>query len=805
MSATTATRTLRGRIGGLRMPTPTTWVDIAVLTALSALAIAGFEPAFGPYNYLLAGVGGLVVGTLAALACTVFRVGVVPTVAIAFAAYLLVGPALTMPSESLGGVIPTLASLLGQLQGAVFGWSDIVTLQTPVEAPPYIAVVPYFATFLVSVVSVSIACRWLPRVKRTALRASALLIPLLVLYVAGILIGTATPFYAGVRGIAFAGVALVWVGWRRTSLGAVSISVDSAARRRKLVGVATVLLGAVVIGGVGGVLFAPTPTTRFVLRQEITPPFDPLQYPSPLSGFRNFTKKLAAIELFTVTGLQNGQKVRMATLDSYDGQVWSVASPETQTSGSGGFELLGRNIPEPSLFTPGGSAKLTFTVDGYNDVWLPNAEYPSTLDFDRHTGVDPTITVRVNTVTGTTAVTSGVSRGLEYSVGVTLPSIPSDKELAKIPAAKLEMPPVTNVPDVIAAKAEEYAGTAKTTIQQLRNIERSLKTVGYLSHGLASDPVPSRAGQGADRMSELFSREPMVGDEEQYASAFALMARHLGYPTRVVMGFAPSVTSGTLTVAVTGKNVTAWDEVAFKDVGWVPFYPTPTKVDAPQQLTTKPKIEPQPQVRQPPTSNQKQDDVLTPVKTSDKSQKDKKPAFELPGWALAVAGVVGIPLLAYFVPYLIIAALKRRRRTQRLAVGSPDRRVAGSWDELVDRYSELGLEVPKRATRLQVSSAIGSQAIEQGLTVPYGGFVSLADAVDTAVFSSHIVTDETIEETWRRTVAATEASLASAGWLRRRIASFRYRRQTRQQHGPERHARRASARAAKTVAPRVDL
>jgi hypothetical protein len=306
MSATTATRTLRGRIGGLRMPTPTTWVDIAVLTALSTLAIAGFEPAFGPYNYLLAGVGGLVVGTLVALACTVFRVAVVSTVAIAFAAYLLVGPALTMPSESLGGVIPTLASLLGQLQGAVFGWSDIVTLQTPVEAPPYIAVVPYFATFLVSVVGVSIACRWLPRVKRTALRASALLIPLLVLYVAGILIGTATPFYAGVRGIAFAGVALVWVGWRRTSPGAVSISVDSAARRRKLVGVATVLLGAVVIGGVGGVLFAPTPTTRFVLRQEITPPFDPLQYPSPLSGFRNFTKKLAAIELFTVTGLQNG-------------------------------------------------------------------------------------------------------------------------------------------------------------------------------------------------------------------------------------------------------------------------------------------------------------------------------------------------------------------------------------------------------------------------------------------------------------------------------------------------------------------
>ena len=791
MSATTLTRVTGGRAARLRMLTTTTWVDVAVLTVLSLLAIAGFEPAFGPYNYLLAGVGGLVIGTLVALACAVFPLSVVPTVAIAFAAYLLVGPALTMPSESLGGVVPTLTSLMGQLQGAVFGWSDIVTLQTPVEAPPYIAVVPYFATFMVSVVSVSIACRWLPRAKRTPLRASVLLIPLLVLYLAGILIGTAAPFYAGVRGITFAGVALVWLGWRRTSPSVLSFSADSVARRRKLAGVAVVVLGAIAIGAAGGILFAPAPLARFVLRQEITPPFDPLQYPSPLSGFRNFTKKLATTELFAVAGVQAGQKIRMATLDSYDGQVWSVASPGTQTSGSGGFELLGRNIPEPSLFTAGGSGKLTFTIDGYNDVWLPNAEYPSTLDFDRHTGVDPATTVRVNTVTGTTAVTSGVTRGLQYSVGVTLPSIPTDKDLAQIPAANLEMPPVTNVPDVVAAKAEEYAGTAKTTIQQLRTIERSLKTIGYLSHGLASDPVPSRAGEGADRMSELFSRQPMVGDEEQYTSAFALMARHLGYPTRVVMGFNPKVSSGNSSVVITGKNVTAWNEVAFKGVGWVPFYPTPTQTDAPQALTTKPKIEPQPQVRQPPTSNQKQDEVLTPVKTSDKSQKDKKPSFVLPGWAWAVSGTIGILLLAVMGPLLIVAALKRRRRARRLLIGPPERRIAASWDEMIDRYSELGLGVPKRSTRAQVSQAIESQATEQCLTVPIEGFVSLATIVDTAVFSSQVVTDDAVEQAWRQTDAATKASLASAGWLRRRVASFRYRRQTQDQRGREHEARLA--------------
>jgi hypothetical protein len=775
MTATTATAAAGQR--GIRAISRTTWVDLGVLTALSVISVLGFEPAFGPYNYLLAGLGGLLVGTLAVVGSYLFRLGVVTTVIVAIAAYLVFGSALTMPAQSIAGVVPTGTSLAGLLQGAVFGWGDIVTLTTPVEAPAYIAVVPYFATWLVAVVSVSLTCRWLPTRKRTVGRAGLLLIPAVVLYLAGILIGTNQAYYAGVRGVAFAGIALVWLGWRRRSTGGVSVTTDSAARRRKLVGVAIVVLGAIAIGVVGGVLFAPAPASRFVLRQEVTPPFDPLQYPSPLAGFRNYTKKLAKTDLFTVSGLQDGQKIRLATMDSYDGQVWSMASPATQTSDSGGFQLLGRDIPAPPLAgTKSSTSTLTFDVEGYKDIWLPDALSPTTLDFDKYTGTDPASTVRINTVTGTAAVTSGVSKGLDYTVGVTTPSIPNDKALATVPTANLQLPPVTNVPDVVAAKATEYAGTAKTAIQQLRNIERSLKTIGYLSHGLASDPVPSVAGEGADRMTALFTAQPMVGDQEQYASAFALMARSLHYPVRVVMGFAPKVAKGDKTVTVTGKDVTAWDEVAFKGVGWVPFYPTPTKTDAPQDQTTKPKIEPQPQVRQPPTTNQKQDQVLTPVKISNKNPPDKKAGFSLPGWAYVVAGVVGIPLLAYFVPFLVIAAVKRRRRNRRRSSGPPDARAAGSWDELADRYGELGLEIPVRSTRSQVASAIESQGAEQGLALPEGGLRPLAVAVDTAVFGGADVSEQMIDRVWADGDAATATSLESAGWLRRRIASFRLRR-----------------------------
>lgn len=753
----------------------TTWIDVAVLTGLSLLAVAGFEPAFGRYAFAQAAIGGIVVGGGVALLGRLLRLSWPLTIVIALAAYFLFGTPLALPGEALYGVLPSLDSLSGLVVGAVFGWSDAVTLQAPLEAPPYVAVVPYVAGWLVSLVSVTLAVRWLPRVRRpSAGRAAVLLAGPVLLLLAAILLGTRDAFFAGVRGVLFAGVALVWLAWRRARFARDRVETDSGVRRSRLLGGAAVVLGAVLVGALAGSVLAPPAASRFVVRDEITPPFDPLDYPSPLAGFRKYTKELQKTKLFTVTGLKQGQVIRLATMDSYDGVVWSVASPGSDNDASGAFELLGSTIPRPPLFTPGSSSTAAIDVLGYSDVWLPTLGYTNTLRFDAHTGQDPASTVRVNTATGTAAVTSGVRDGLAYTVGATAQKVPNDRALAKVPPAKLTLPSVTNVPDVVSAKAEEYAGSADTAIQKLRNIERSLKSLGYLSHGRASDPVPSRAGQGADRMTDLLSKAPMVGDQEQYASAFALMARRLGYPARVVMGFAPKVSGSTTTV--TGDDVTAWDEVAFEGVGWVPFFPTPTKTDAPKNQTTKPKLEPQPQVRQPPPADPRAEDLLTPVKTKDNDPKDKASVFRLPVWAWVLLGVVGIPLLAYFVPLLIVAALKRRRRRKREGAGPPDRRAAGAWDELTDGYAELGLAVPDRATRLQAAAALEEQSAAQDLPVPDGGLRDLARHIDAAVFDGSVVAEERVQHAWTTADDALTRATKAAGPLRARLAAFRYRR-----------------------------
>ena len=53
--------------------------DILVLSVLSLLGIAGYETSFGDLNVLVAAIAGLAVGTLAAVAGVLWRLGVVTT------------------------------------------------------------------------------------------------------------------------------------------------------------------------------------------------------------------------------------------------------------------------------------------------------------------------------------------------------------------------------------------------------------------------------------------------------------------------------------------------------------------------------------------------------------------------------------------------------------------------------------------------------------------------------------------------------------------------------------------------------
>ena len=739
------------------------WVDVAVHTALATVGIVGLATSFDDLGWLLAGTGGLLVGTGAALGARALRLGALPTLALAVVAYALFGSALAVPRQALFGVLPTAESLTSLSFGAVWGWNDILTLSAPVDLPDYVTVVPYVSAWLVGLVGATLAARWLPARPRTSWRAAVLLVGPIALYVASVLLGTREPFAPGVRGVAFAAVALVWLGWRRGRADRVTTETGGLLRRR--LGATAVLVGAAVaIGALSGSVLA-APPDRFVLRERIEPPYEPLDFASPLAGFREYSKLLEDETLFTVEGLAPGQRLRLATMDSYDGHVWSVAGAQLSTTGSGTFALVGPELPPAPLATSSGTQQLQVTVEAaYSDVWIPSIGYAAELTLPGASRADLQ-GLRYNPATGSAVLITGLGEGdvVRSTAELQLTDI-DDADLVDVPVARVELAPVTTVPDILAAKAAEFAGDASSPIERLRAIELTLQSTGYFSRGTASDTVPSVAGHGADRMTDLLTRDAMVGDEEQYASAFALMARSLGYPARVVMGFAPEVRDGQQTVEVTGHDVTAWVEVAFEEVGWIPFSPTPEQTDVPQDENPKPKTEPQPQVRQPPRASSEQDDLVTAVEVDDGDSDDE--GFQLPGWLLpAVLGVL-IPAALVVGPILVVGALKSSRARRRRRAAEPHEAVRGAWDELVDRYSELGLAVPVNATRRRTALALAGQ-------VPVAGLEPAAYRADAAVFGDMEVPVTVVVTAWDDTEELVRAARETVSPRARVLSRYR--------------------------------
>jgi len=752
---------------------PRTWADLAVHTLLSLVGIVGLATSFHDLGWLLAGVGGLLVGTGAALAARALRLGALLTVALALLAYLLFGSALAVPGQAIAHVIPTLTSVASLGVGAVWGWADLITLRPPVELPDYVTAVPYVAAWLVGLVGTTLATRWLPR-RRTAPRAALLLIGPALLYLASILLGTDQPYFPGLRGVIFAAVALIWLGWRHSTVERVTVAKANGMLRRRITGTAIVILAAVLLGSVAGAMLAPSADTRFVLRNQIVPPFEPLEFSSPLAGFRQYSKLEVDKTLFTVRGLKTDELLRLSTMDSYDGHLWTVAGSNIATDGSGSFALVGGSYPKPTLATADGSQTISFTIGAYDDVWIPSVGYPTALTLPKQTR-DQLTGLRYNASTGSAVILDGLGKGDTVTMTSELQKTDyDDATLREVPTANVQEGPVDDIPDIVAAKATEFAGSTKSPIEQLRNIEQTLHTTGFLSHGTASDSVASLAGHGADRMESLFSGTVMVGDAEQYASAMALMARSLGYPARVVMGFAPTVSDAAQKsgspVKVTGHDVTAWVEVPFQGVGWIPFLPTPTQTDVPQDQVPKPQTEPQPQVRQPPRSQNDENDLVTNVSIDNRKKKDET-AFLLPSWVVPTAIGVGVPALLVLVPLLVIGDVKRRRARRRRDADRRQDAAAGAWDELLDRVDELGIATPPPTTRGRTADALAPL-----LAAPAAGpgsLATLARRTDAAVFSGRELDDAELEAVWTEAIAAVEATRDTLPRWRRVLARYR--------------------------------
>ena len=212
-----------------------------------------------------------------------------------------------------------------------------------------------------------------------------------------------------------------------------------------------------------------------------------------------------------------------------------------------------------------------------------------------------------------------------------------------------------------------------------------------------------------------------MGNDEQYASTYALMANSLGVPARVVMGAV--VPDGG---AVRGEDVHAWVELRGADGRW---YAVPNATFMPDRDKT-PQQQPRATAKDsnsadvpPPNSQRPPGSVDATYATT--SAKVRPPTVlerlaAMPAWVWLLIKVIGYPLLVlgFIVTVLALARAVRRRRRQ--GTGAPSRRMAQGWRDLVDHARDLGIKVPAGLTRMEQADIVGHQG--------------LARAADRAVF-----------------------------------------------------------------------
>ena len=168
--------------------------------------------------------------------------------------------------------------------------------------------------------------------------------------------------------------------------------------------------------------------------------------------------------------------------------------------------------------------------------------------------------VRVQSAGGQVyAVVSQVTTASEGVLQTAVSPVP-----AVIQARYTQLP--SDLPTRIHELAQEATKGAATPYEQAIALEDFLRQYRYS----LDVPLPPRNADPVD----FFLFEQQAGYCDYYASAMTVMARSLGLPARVAVGFLAQPPDETGMQTIRQVHGHSWTEIYFADVGWVEFEPT---------------------------------------------------------------------------------------------------------------------------------------------------------------------------------------------------------------------------------------
>ncbi|WP_069886291.1 transglutaminase TgpA family protein [Streptomyces luteocolor] len=400
--------------------------------------------------------------------------------------------------------------------------------------------------------------------------------------------------------------------------------------------------------------------------------------------------------------------LRIVSLDQFDGTTWKTTVRR--------IEDVPSPLPSPQGLRPDVRRTEIQTnisaADSYAQNWLPMPFPASQVKIGGRWRYEPVGRALVGDRGQTT-------RGAQYQVK-SLVVEPTAEQLADAPEPPDDLRrEFTKVPDALPGVVEETA--RRVTKGAANPYEQAVKLQDYFaSDGGFTYNTQVRAGSGPAAIGRFL--EQKEGFCVHFSFAMASMARTLGIPARVAVGFTPGSAQADGTMSVGLRDAHAWPELYFEGVGWTRFEPTPnrgtvpeyTRPDTPSGGASDPDSPEPAKSSEPSTSPSTSDDCpLDLQKQGGCTSAAPQVATGSGSGGPPVGMIVGGSLAALLVLALPLLPMLWRTRVRAVRLGSGGRteadaaaRTLAAWLEVTDTAWDHGIEPDESQTPRKAAARI---------------------------------------------------------------------------------------------------
>ncbi|MEU0527775.1 DUF3488 and transglutaminase-like domain-containing protein [Streptomyces niveus] len=400
--------------------------------------------------------------------------------------------------------------------------------------------------------------------------------------------------------------------------------------------------------------------------------------------------------------------LRIMALDDFDGTSWRFSQRSV--------EDVPKRLPgPPGLRGDVSTTEIRTNISAagwYRQNYLPMPYPASEVDIEGRWRFEPS----GRTLVGDRGETT---RGAQYEVTSLLVE-PTREQLAAAPRPPASLVrEYTKVPEVLP---QEVEATAREVTEGATNdYERAVRLQDWFAvDGGFTYDTQVASGTGVSAISR-FLREK-EGFCVHFSFSMAAMARTLGIPARVAVGFTPGTPQSDGTMSVGLRDAHAWPELYFEGVGWTRFEPTPSRGSAPDYTIPEAPsgdasdpAEPEASTSSAPTSQPSTSDSCPPEAARSGECGPTASAGALPptdsGTSAGTVAAITLGVLAVLLLPLLPLLWRTRIRAGRLGSGGRTpadvtARVLGAWREIVDTAWDHGIRPDESRTPRKTAARI---------------------------------------------------------------------------------------------------